>query len=705
MDLPPAPVTTPTVTTDDVTYALFRHKGKLLGCIAAGLVAAGAFYWTHPAPFQSEAMLFIRYVMEGSAPETPGNDARSVSPDDRGANIMNTEVEILTSLDIAEQAADIVGPARILGTGKGPKDRYTAAATIETNLFVVPMPGSSVLRLTYRNPNPAVVQPVLGAVIDAYMKKQSEVRGIPAVGDLLSQETDQLRSSLTQTEDDLRRVKDQAGIVSLDDAKKSFGDQEARIQSDIFSAQVELAERTAVLAAMVKNSPGGPRVAGPAAAGPAVSSATWDAYRSVGLRLDVLRKSEADLLEQFTPQSRRVRDVQARIAEAEGERQKLTESFPALALAGLGQQSTDGEPQGIDVAAESARLDGVVSRIKVLTAELNQVRAAAANLDNSESRITELQRQKDLQDTDYRYYATHLEANRIDEALGSGRALNIAEIQAPSPPSPDSAKTLKAVAGIAVAGLAAGLGWALLLEFHFDRSVRRPVEVERTLGAPLLLSIPRFGEGGGDQPSLYAALRDRVIGYFESRNLTHKPKLLAVTGVGRRAGATTVASGLAQCMSETGDGNVLLVDMTVSQGSARQFYKGGDICGFAGLLSARSTAQIQDKLFVVGEGPSDDKLSRPLPARFNQLVPLLKAGDFDYIIFDMPPVTQISVTARLAGFMDMALVVVEAERTDREGARRVTDLLTKAGAQVGVILNKTREYLPSWVRRDSLGLS
>ena len=39
----------------------------------------------------------------------------------------------------------------------------------------------------------------------------------------------------------------------------------------------------------------------------------------------------------------------------------------------------------------------------------------------------------------------------------------------------------------------------------------------------------------------YAALRDRLIGFFESEGITHKPKLIALAGVGKHAGDAAVA--------------------------------------------------------------------------------------------------------------------------------------------------------------------
>jgi Mrp family chromosome partitioning ATPase len=71
-------------------------------------------------------------------------------------------------------------------------------------------------------------------------------------------------------------------------------------------------------------------------------------------------------------------------------------------------------------------------------------------------------------------------------------------------------------------------------------------------------------------------------------------------------------------------------------------------------------------------------------------LPRLRASDYDYIIFDMPPVTQISITPRLARFMDSVLMVVEAEQTDKDVVKRATDVLVEAEANVAVVMNKWR---------------
>ena len=114
----------------------------------------------------------------------------------------------------------------------------------------------------------------------------------------------------------------------------------------------------------------------------------------------------------------------------------------------------------------------------------------------------------------------------------------------------------------------------------------------------------------------------------------------------------------------------------------------------------RETAQFQDNLFVVNANSNRDQLPRVLPKRFASLVPKFKASDFDYIIFDMPPISQTSITLRLAGFMDTVLLVAESEKTSRDALMQAGALLTEAKANVNVVLNKTRSYIPAALNQE-----
>ena len=198
------------------------------------------------------------------------------------------------------------------------------------------------------------------------------------------------------------------------------------------------------------------------------------------------------------------------------------------------------------------------------------------------------------------------------------------------------------------------------------------------------------------------ALRDRLVNYFESINLTRKPKLVALTSAGRGSGVSTISAGLAASLSETGDGRVLLVDMNRENGAAHQFVRGQIGCQLDDALSSekRDNALVQENLYVVSEGSNAGQLPRILPKRFASLMPKLRGSDYDYIIFDMPPVSQTSVTTRLAGFMDTVMLVIESEKTDRDVVQQANQLLLQSKTHVTAVLNKTRKYVPGWLQHD-----
>ena len=78
-------------------------------------------------------------------------------------------------------------------------------------------------------------------------------------------------------------------------------------------------------------------------------------------------------------------------------------------------------------------------------------------------------------------------------------------------------------------------------------------------------------------------------------------------------------------------------------------------------------------------------------------MPNLKASDFDYIIFDMPPLSDTSPTLSMASFMDKVLLVVEAEKDSRELVTRGYSELVAGRASISVVLNKVRSYTPKWL--------
>ena len=74
---------------EDAYYIFFRHKWKILMCTLAGLAGAAALFYYVKPPYQSDAKLFVRYViMEGKPVRPNTDDTITKSPDRSGETIM-----------------------------------------------------------------------------------------------------------------------------------------------------------------------------------------------------------------------------------------------------------------------------------------------------------------------------------------------------------------------------------------------------------------------------------------------------------------------------------------------------------------------------------------------------------------------------------------------------------------------------------------
>ncbi|PAW61898.1 MAG: hypothetical protein B9S34_15950 [Opitutia bacterium Tous-C1TDCM] len=739
-----APVTAesgPSFKIGDIYYILFRHKWKILLCTLAGLIAAGVVYKTMKPPFRSVAKLFVRFVItEGKSVGPNQGDASAKSPDQRGETIMTGEKEIILSADLAFKVAETVGSEKILAKAGGGKELAKAIGLVRNGLSVSVPARSSVMHVSLEHPDAEVVQPILREVVERYLKLHVETHRSTGMSlDTLVQETDQLRSRLAQTETDLRKARLEAGVVSLDATKQAYIDHLNRIRDQIFSAQAELAAQIAILDEINKRNPDKPKLVVPKLDNPTpLPPGKLDEYKVALQRLASLQLAEQNLLVQFKPESPRVQEVRVQIEKAEAAKSALLTAHPELiqtsappppaAIASITPNLTP-DLNPVTVITQIAALQ---ARIKALNSQIDVVRADAAKVDQLEGTITALVRKKELDEGNFRYYAAALEQARINETLGNGKVSNIGVIQSPSAPFPDYTKIYKIVGGLAAGGLLLGLAWAVALELLFDHSIRRAENLEQQLQAPLFLEIPhlrrrkrswrellRFGRKAGKNAAIeprqfldrglaeesrifHETLRDRLIAYFEAKGLTHKPKLVAVTSVSAGAGVTSIANGLARSLSETGDGHVLLVDLTTGNATSQHFADGRPRCELDELMTSRESARVDDNLYVVTEGKNNDELSRHLPLRFSKIVPKLKASDFDYIIFDLPQVSQVSITPRLSNFMDMTMLVVESEETNLDIAKRAAALLRSTKSNLGIVLNKTKNHVPSRLHQELL---
>ena len=180
-----------------------------------GFVAAAAVYFSFPPLYQSEAKLLVRYVLDRSAIDSIDGSTSSTASSRSIDTIIGAEVAIITSWDLAVQAAEALGPKRLLPHSSVPPTKEAAAGTISQNLIGTTNKGSNIIYVSYQNRDPELATLVLNELLSRYFIKHLEVHRSAGAFDFVSQQTDQVRSRLDQTEDALKALKAKVGIVSL----------------------------------------------------------------------------------------------------------------------------------------------------------------------------------------------------------------------------------------------------------------------------------------------------------------------------------------------------------------------------------------------------------------------------------------------------------------------------------------------------------
>jgi succinoglycan biosynthesis transport protein ExoP len=730
----------PGLTRNDFLFALFRHKKMIAILTLLGFAAATAVYFFYPPLYQSQAKLLVRYVLDRSAIDSIDGSTSSTSSKNSVDTIIGAEVAIITSWDLAVQAAEAISPKRLLPHSSGPPTKEAAAATISQNLAVTTAKGSNIIPVSYQNRDPELAPLVLNELLSRYFIKHLEVHRSAGAFDFVSQQTDQVRSRLDQTEDALKALKAKVGIVSLKDGMSALSEELSKTQDQLHSAEADLAEQRARVLEMHlplpattsapinkdQSKPEATNSASGATATPAASPTTTPSdrvvqqYQLLVTRLEQLRKSRLDLLKKYTPGSVMVQVTQTQIDDLENERKAMEKKNPDLPSHVEGGQS--GKPG--DAVTESARLAGLEGRTQELRARLADVQARMKKLTDLAPEIGDLERKKEMEETNYKYFATTLEKARVDEALDPSKIPNISAVQRPSPPFLITKTRDKIALGLAGGGLALGIALALLRDLILSHAIRRPSQLEAQLHTSILLSIPHMS-GNGFHPALPSgeggngsalavkrgnlapwdaghfirryseAIRDRIGLYFELHQLTHKPKLVGVTSFSSGAGTSTLAAGLAAALSETDEGKVLLVDVNLGPGDVHPFFKGKPAYSLTTALEpSEPIDSAADNLYLAKVGTEQSGPAKLGLKKFFDLMPNLKASDFDYIIFDMPPLTSTSQTWGMAAFMDKLLLVVEAEKSNRDLIKRGYAKLMDERNNVSVVLNKTRSYIP-----------
>src|SRR5881396_963250 len=93
----------------DILFALFKRKRTIILCALLGIIAAAGYYFLYPPVYESDARLLVRYVLERSAVDPIDAEKAAAASSNYTDRVIDAEIEILTSWDLAVQVAQAIG--------------------------------------------------------------------------------------------------------------------------------------------------------------------------------------------------------------------------------------------------------------------------------------------------------------------------------------------------------------------------------------------------------------------------------------------------------------------------------------------------------------------------------------------------------------------------------------------------------------------
>jgi capsular exopolysaccharide synthesis family protein len=690
---------------------VFRHKQKLLLFFVCVMIAVILGTFLMPDVYQSDAKLLVQIGRESINLDETTPQVQPVSILLSREQELNSEMEILVSEELAASVVDSLGVERIL-EGKIPTEKETASPEsspkestrnsairkVMNNLVIEVVEASSIIDLEYKAESPRQASDVLSEVIDRYLEKRFKIYRTEGAYDFFDQQKDKLGKELAETEDRIREIKTKSGIGSVGDQRYFLLERKSLMQrnkEETYSGIAASAAKVDVLEKLISVLP--ERLITRETTGGALSAA--DEMRK---SVNELQLKQNEILTDFTETSIFAQNIRQ---ELDGARKLLSEAIDAKTVEkGLNEMRRDLE---FILATERSLLSSLQAKAATLEGQVEQVEAELQGIIDTEDKLNRLEREKELQENNYKKYAEDLEQSRIDGVLEQAQISNIRVFQEPTMPQrPVSPKwMLNLLLGVMV-GLLGGLGLVLLTDY-FDHTLKTPEDIEGRLEIPVLGAVPFMEEGvptkygeSSDLKSQCEILLERLMALIKDQR--ESQRAFSITSCHNGEGVSTISAYLAGALADRGYGRVLLVDTNFEDPLTHQIFSVGNTPGLGEMLASGQSLSsfIQpssvNNLDVLCAGQTDEPINRHIfeSKGFADLLAYLK-NEYTFILFDTPAVWEESHAVILGGLLDSVILVVAAEETRWEVAHRAKDRLTKAGANLlGGILNKRRFYVP-----------
>jgi len=644
------------------------------------------------------------------SPQTPNplnfKDTNASQATEDQQQIINTQVKILQSDTMAEFVIhrlsldthpDFAGKAKVQTSGGIIVSESSIEESVrleqlirklQGNLKVQQVPDTSLVEITYSDPNPTLAAEIANAVTATFIEQnvKSRYNSTMQAADWLTKQLADLQVKMESSQAKLVQYQKEHGIVGADDKQNLTTEKLDELNQELTRAQADRIQKESLYQIATTTNP------------ESLSAILQDPI------LGALRQRQTELQGQYALLSTEFGPGYPKFLEIKNQLDQIDRSYREQVQNSVNRIKND--------------YQAAVNQEQMLQEALAEQTGIADQLNENAIEFKVLRQEADSNRQLYDGLLQQLKEASLAAGLDSSNVRVVDRARVPQYPSrPNILRNLEF--GFLI-GLAAGVAIALGLD-ALDNTVRTPNQAESISALPTLGVIPMqssFNEGGTNIARthlLKKASRSNMtprplISYLEPQSeiaeayralrtsillssVSHPPRSILVTSSVPQDGKTMTCLNIAIVLAQQGK-RVLLVDADLRRPCIHTAFGLADQKGLSNILTGGATvsdvvqATVQPNLFVITAGPVPPHPSELLSSSLMQNLLKQWCEEFDHVIVDSSPVISVTDSVLLSVQTDSVLLIIRSGQTTAAHVRRTCNLLQSVKASVlGVVLN------------------